>query len=56
MPHITQRPDKPFLRLLVLTDDECAFACATGADQALDQPARDGWTVASIKDDSAMVS
>jgi hypothetical protein len=33
MPHITQRPDKPFLRLLVLTDDECAFACATGADR-----------------------
>ena len=56
MPHITQRPDKPFPRLLVLTDDECAFACATGADQALDHSARDGWTVVSIKDDSAMVS
>lgn len=56
MPHITQRPDKPFRRLLVLTDDECAFACATGADQALDQSARDGGTVVSIKDESAMVS
>ena len=56
MPHITQRPDKPFRRLLVLTDDECAFACVAGADQALDQPARDGSTVVSMKDDSAMVS
>jgi len=56
MPHITQRPDKPFRRLLVLTDDECAFACATGADQALDQPARDDLTVVSIKDESAMAS
>jgi hypothetical protein len=56
MPHITQRPDKPFRRLLVLTDDECAFACATGADQALDQSARDGWTVMSINDESPMVS
>jgi hypothetical protein len=56
MPHITQRPDKPFRRLLVRPDDECAFACATGADQALGQSARDGWTVVSIKDDSAMVS
>jgi hypothetical protein len=56
MPHITQRSDKPFRRLLVLTDDECASACATGADEALDQPARDDWTVVSIKDDSAMVS
>jgi hypothetical protein len=56
MPHIAQRPDKPFGRLLVLPDDECAFACATGADQALAQSARDDWTVVSIKDESAMAS
>jgi hypothetical protein len=56
MPRITQRPDKPFGRLLVLPDDECAFACATGADQALAQSARDDWAVVSIKDESAMAS
>jgi hypothetical protein len=48
--------DKPFLRLLVLPDDaerECAYT--KGAEQALDQAARDVWTVVSVKDDWATV-
>ena len=56
MLHFTQHPDKPFLRLLVLhDDDEREFAYTTGAEQALDQAARDGWTVISVKDDWATV-
>ena len=46
MLHFTQHRDKPFLRLLVLhDDDEREFAYTTGAEQALDQAAGDGWTV-----------
>ena len=56
MLHFTQHQDKPFLRLLVLhDDDEREFAYTTGAEQALDQAARDGWTVISVKDDWATV-
>jgi phosphoserine phosphatase len=52
MLHFTQHPDKPSLRLLVLhDDDEREFAYTTGAEQALDQAARDGWTVISVKND-----
>jgi phosphoserine phosphatase len=43
---------RPALRLLVLHDDpEREFAYTAGAEQALGLAARDGWTVASIKDD-----
>jgi phosphoserine phosphatase len=43
---------RPALRLLVLHDDpEREFAYTAGAEQALECAARDGWTVASIKDD-----
>ena len=56
MLHFTQHPDKPSLRLLVLhDDDEREFAYTTGAEQALEQAARDGWTVVSVKNDWAVV-
>jgi phosphoserine phosphatase len=56
MLHFTQHRDKPFLRLLVLhDDDEREFAYTTGAEQALEQAARDGWTVVSVKNDWATV-
>jgi hypothetical protein len=56
MLHFTQHPDKPSLRLLVLhDDDEREFAYTTGAEQALDQAASDGWTVISVKHDWAAV-
>ena len=56
MLHFTQHADKPSLRLLVLhDDDEREFAYTTGAEQALEQAARDGWTVVSVKNDWAVV-
>jgi phosphoserine phosphatase len=52
MLHFTQHDDKPFLRLLVLHDDsEREFAYTSGAEQALDQAANDGWAVISISKD-----
>jgi phosphoglycolate phosphatase-like HAD superfamily hydrolase len=52
MLHFTQHPDKPSLRLLVLHDDgEREFAYTTGAEAALDQASRDGWTVISMQRD-----
>jgi phosphoserine phosphatase len=52
MLHFSQHPDKPFMRLLVLhDDDEREFAYTDGAEQALDQAARDAWTVISVKKD-----
>jgi phosphoserine phosphatase len=45
-------PSRPALRLLVLhDDDEREFAYTGGAEQALEQAAAQGWTVASIKRD-----
>src|SRR4051812_2308948 len=56
MLHFTQHPDKPSLRLLVLHDDsEREFDYTSGAEQALDQAATDGWTVVSVKNDWTMV-
>jgi phosphoserine phosphatase len=56
MLHFTQHPDKPSLRLLVLhDDDEREFAYESGAEQALEQAAGDGWTVVSVRDDWATV-
>jgi phosphoserine phosphatase len=56
MLHFTQHADKPSLRLLVLHDDsEREFDYMTGAEAALDQAHRDGWTVVSVKDDWATV-
>ena len=52
----TQHADKPSLRLLVLHDDaEREFDYTAGAEQALERPRRDGWTVVSIKNDWATV-
>ena len=56
MLHFTQHADKPSLRLLVLhDDDEREFAYTGGAEQALDQADRDGWSVVSVKGDWATV-
>jgi phosphoserine phosphatase len=56
MLHFTQHEDKPTLRLLVLhDDDEREFAYTSGAEQALDQAATDGWTVVSVSNDWATV-
>jgi hypothetical protein len=56
MLHFAQHPDKPSLRLLVLhDDDERELANTTGAAQALDRAAGDGWTVVSTGDDWATV-
>jgi phosphoglycolate phosphatase-like HAD superfamily hydrolase len=56
MLHFTQHRDKPILRLLVLhDDDDREFAYTTGAEQALERAADDGWTVVSVKDDWATV-
>ena len=56
MLEFTQHPDKPFLGMLVLHDDgEREFDCTSGAEQALEQADRSGWTVASIKNDWATV-
>jgi phosphoglycolate phosphatase-like HAD superfamily hydrolase len=52
MLHFAQHCDRPFLRLLVLHDDaEREFDYTAGAEQALERADRDGWTVASIKND-----
>jgi phosphoserine phosphatase len=52
MLHFAQHRDKPSLRLLVLHDDaEREFAYTTGAEQALAQAERDGWTVVSVARD-----
>jgi hypothetical protein len=37
-------------------DDERGTASITGAEQALDQAAGDGWNVVSVDDDRAIVS
>jgi hypothetical protein len=56
MLHFTQHPDKPSLRLLVLhDDDEREFAYTTGAEEALERAASDGWTVISVKNDWSTV-
>jgi phosphoserine phosphatase len=52
MLRFTHHPDKPTLRLLVLHDDpDREFAYTTGAEQALEQADRNGWTIISIRDD-----
>ena len=56
MLHFTQHADKPSLRLLVLHDDgNREFDYTTGAEHALDQAARDNWTVVSVSKDWATV-
>ena len=56
MLHFSQHADKPFLRLLVLhDDDQRETAYTSGAEQALERAAADAWTVVSMKDDWATV-
>ena len=46
----------PALRPLIRHDDrEREFDYTAGAEQALDLAAKEGWTIASIKDDWAIV-
>jgi haloacid dehalogenase-like hydrolase len=52
----TRHADKPFLRLLVLHDDaDREFSYTAGAEKALEQAARDDWTVVSMRNDWATV-
>ena len=56
MLEFTQHPDKPSLRLLILHDDgQREFDYTSGAEQALEQAAKSGWTVVSMKADWATV-
>jgi phosphoserine phosphatase len=56
MLEFTQHPDKPSLRLLLLHDDsEREFGYTSGAEQALDQAGKDGWTIVSMKTDWATI-
>ena len=56
MLEFTQHPDKPSLRLLLLHDDsEREFGYTRGAEQALEQAGRNGWTIVSMKTDWATI-
>jgi phosphoserine phosphatase len=56
MLEFTQHPDKPSLRLLLLHDDsEREFGYTSGAEQALDQAGKNGWTTVSMKSDWATI-
>ncbi len=56
MLEFTQHPDKPSLRLLLLHDDgQREFDYTSGAEQALERAAKDGWTIVSMKNDWATV-
>lgn len=52
MLHFTMHADKPFLRLLVRHDDQRReFAYTAGAEKALGEADRHGWTVVSIAEE-----
>jgi hypothetical protein len=56
MLHFSQHAAKPFLRLLVLHDDaDREFAYTSGAEQALEEAGRHGWTVISVGNDWSTV-
>jgi phosphoserine phosphatase len=56
MLEFAHREDKPTLQLLVLHDDaDREFDYTAGAEQALEQARKDGWTIASIKGDWATI-
>jgi phosphoserine phosphatase len=56
MLEFTQHADKPSLRLLILHDDnEREFGYTSGAEQALEQAGKHGWTIVSMKDDWATI-
>ena len=52
----TQHRDKPSLRLLVLHDDgQREFDYTSGAEQALEQAGKSGWTIISMMTDWATI-
>jgi len=56
MLEFAQHPERPSLRLLVLHDDaDREFAYTSGADKALAEAGKSGWTVVSMRDDFATV-
>jgi phosphoglycolate phosphatase-like HAD superfamily hydrolase len=56
MLHFSHHEDKASLRLLLLHDDpDREFAYTAGAEEALEQAGRDGWTVVSVANDWATV-
>jgi phosphoserine phosphatase len=56
MLEFTYHADKPYLRLLLLhDDDEREFAYTTGAERSLEQADKLGWTIVSMKYDWATV-
>jgi hypothetical protein len=56
MPAFAEQPGPPGLRLLVLHDDpEREFDYVAGAERALEEAGRRGWTVVSVKRDWATV-
>jgi phosphoserine phosphatase len=56
MLEFTQHPDKPSLRLLLLHDDnEREFGYTSGAEQALEEADKNGWTIVSMKADWATI-
>jgi hypothetical protein len=56
MLRFAERPGRPGLRLLVLHDDpEREFDYTAGAERALEEAERRGWTVVSVKRDWATV-
>ena len=56
MLEFTEHADRPSLRLLILHDDpQREFDYTSGAEKALDQAHKTGWTVVSIKNDWSTV-
>jgi len=56
MLEFTYQPDKPYLRLLLLhDDDQREFAYTTGAERSLEQADKLGWTIVSMRNDWATV-
>jgi phosphoserine phosphatase len=56
MLEFTYHADKPYLRLLLLhDDDEREFAYTTGAERSLEQADKLGWTIVSMRNDWATV-
>jgi len=56
MLEFTYQPNRPYLRLLLLhDDDQREFAYTTGAERSLEQAVKLGWTIVSMRDDWATV-
>jgi phosphoglycolate phosphatase-like HAD superfamily hydrolase len=56
MLEFTYQPNKPYLRLLLLhDDDQREFGYTTGAERSLEQADKLGWTIVSMRNDWATV-